>query len=212
MSSSIETTINPLASLPAAPVLDPGLYAWMQERGIAPESHDGQIEMIEVVEALNEHERQLLASTPAAPGIDLEQFRELEGKCQRIQENRDFWHGVAEKLREELFEAREEQAKRIDASPKGGSAAFQVPPGWALVPDRMQLTPENMELLADTLRGADDNEQWCGGVLWVGWTTDDDGEPTHYGLSVGNVECLEEGSINIVEFNDPQATSAEVRP
>ena len=63
------------------------------------------------------------APIAAAPGIDLEQFRELEGKCQRIQENRDFWHGVAEKLREELFEAREGLAKKIDASPKGGSDA-----------------------------------------------------------------------------------------
>jgi len=105
----------------AAPVLDPGLYDWLKARDLVPDGHAGQIDMAEVVEALNEHERQLLASTPAAPGIDLEQFRELEGKCQRIQENRDFWHGVAEKLREELFEAREELAKKIDASPKGGS-------------------------------------------------------------------------------------------
>ncbi|MPS35040.1 MAG: hypothetical protein E2593_07065 [Stenotrophomonas sp.] len=87
--------------------------------------------------------------------------------------------------------------------PKGAAPAIQVPAGWALVPDRMQLTPENMELLADTLRGADEDEPWCGGVLWVGQTTDDDGEPTYYGLNVGNVECLEEGSINIVEFDPP---------
>jgi len=56
-------------------------------------------------------------STPAAPGIDSEQFRELKDKCQRIQENRDFWHGVAEKLREELFEAREKFAKTMDSTP-----------------------------------------------------------------------------------------------
>ncbi|GEM_PF-5837653 len=85
-------------------------------------------------------------------------------------------------------------------NPKGAAPEFQVPAGWALVPDRMQLTPENMELLADTLRGADEDEPWCGGVLWIGQTTGDDGEPTYYGLNVGNVECLEEGSINIVEF------------
>lgn len=60
-------------------------------------------------------------SNNAAPGIDLEQFRDMKDKCQRIQENRDFWHGVAEKLREELFEAREELAMKIKASRIGNT-------------------------------------------------------------------------------------------
>lgn len=53
-------------------VLDPDLYAWLSERDLCPDAHDGQIDMSEVVEALNEHERQLMQ--PAQ--VDLGQFRE----------------------------------------------------------------------------------------------------------------------------------------
>lgn len=61
----------------AIPEIDSGLYSWLQERGICPDSHEGMIEMGEVVEALNEHERQLLESTPAAPVVDVATLRAL---------------------------------------------------------------------------------------------------------------------------------------
>lgn len=167
------------------------------------------------------HEHSLHAiCTPAAPGIDAEVRRLVNAAKQYAQPmpNETQCLVISMAVAAAVIQEAVEAGARIDASPKGatlneqfGSAegldgpkgaalTFEVPAGWALVPDRMQLTPENMELLADTLRGADEAEPWCGGVLWVGQTTDDDGEPTYYGLNVGNVECLEEGSINIVEF------------
>ncbi|GEM_PF-4737030 len=161
-----------------------------------PDEHDPlQIAEKETArEAFRILARAAAASTPAAPGIDPDAVERLR--------NLAAYAGAAGCPSmggdiKALLDA-------LDASPKGAGVAFQVPAGWALVPDRMQLTPENMELLADTLRGADEDEPWCGGVLWVGQTTDDDGEPTYYGLNVGNVECLEEGSINIVEFAEVQ--------
>ncbi len=220
------------------------LMDWCKSQRIAPASQGGLFAIASEAHALN-------ASTPAAPGIDLhaactEAVYALARKLLWIayvwnDHNFDHPYKIARALAQEFgiesFDQAnawlDEQAKLIDASPKGddcetcngrgifdtngngpwdcyacgnkgnpkGAAPeFQVPAGWALVPDRMQLTPENMELLADTLRGADEDEPWCGGVLWIGQTTGDDGEPTYYGLNVGNVECLEEGSINIVEF------------
>ncbi|WP_303748382.1 hypothetical protein [Stenotrophomonas pigmentata] len=110
--------VRPVFAAPvaAAPGLDPGLYSWLKERGIAPDSHDGLIEMDEVVEALNEHERQLLASTPAAPGIDLRKLT-------------DSWLEQAERVSAKspdkaagLWACAKELRDLIDTSPKGGSA------------------------------------------------------------------------------------------
>lgn len=87
-----------------------------------------------------------------------------------------------------------------------------VPPGWAQVPARMELTPENMERLAFMLGGDPDakdaDERWNGGTLWIGETIGDHGEK-YYGLNVANVECYDEGSMPIIEFVRPEMNPAE---
>lgn len=44
----------------------------------------------------------------------------------------------------------------------------------------------------------------CDVILWVGDLDEDGGEKTH-GLHVGCAECMEEGSVSLVEFNNPLA-------
>lgn len=172
-------------SAPAAPDLDPGLYTWLQERGIAPDSHDGLIEMDEVVEALNEHERQLLARTPAAPGIDpalqivltkLHRFAE----CAEDFDNdgcdigRDWFDalttiGLLERTQRSpaIWTMTKAGKALIDASPKGGSA-----------------------VVAELAAAAE-------GVLWFDWSDNDSD-------AVASIERLRNS------LNRMQATSAEV--
>ncbi len=112
-----------LASTTAAPVLDTDLYGWLKARDLVPDSHEGQIDMSEVVEALNEHERQLLASPPAAPGID---------------NTTPVDRGALQMAINVLRRAGKDEVADalIDASPKGGSDAIAededgMPVGYA---------------------------------------------------------------------------------
>lgn len=86
-----------------------------------------------------------------------------------------------------------------------------VPEGYALVPARMELLPEDIAVIMFHCGGDDDatevDERFQGGVLWVGETRDDDGSTT-YGLNIACVECLEEGSTPVVEFSPPTMLAA----
>ncbi|MCY1367728.1 hypothetical protein D9M69_546740 [compost metagenome] len=83
----------------------------------------------------------------------------------------------------------------------GGTLA--VPEGWRLVPERMELLPEDIAVIMFHCGGDEDateiDEQFQGGLLWVGETLDDDGNKV-YGLNIACIECLEEGSTPLVEF------------
>lgn len=87
-----------------------------------------------------------------------------------------------------------------------------VPEGWALVPARMELKPEDVAII-NFHCGLDEDateadERYTGGVLWVGETVDDDGTRA-YGLNIASIECLEEGSTPIVEFAAPIAPAPQ---
>lgn len=136
---------------------------WMDARSILPDvEEDGSIDIGEVLQALDNHEHELLASKPATQG-----------------------------------------------------ESVAVPEGWRLVPECMTLTKEAVASLAFQLGGDLDSEDaddhWCAGVLWIGETEGDHGEK-YYGLNVSNMECLEEGSIPIVEFAAPQPPAVELLP
>ena len=145
------------ASTPAAPGLDPGLYSCLKERGIAPDSHDGLIEMDEVVEALNEHERQLLASTPAAQGIDLRERIAVILRSEFDMETADpedprYDDGHIEALRI----AGKIIALGIDASPKGGSDETSIDNGRRGVSGHVEGEPAGLRELVPLLTRAID--------------------------------------------------------
>ncbi|WP_447593619.1 hypothetical protein [Aquipseudomonas campi] len=93
----------------------------------------------------------------------------------------------------------------------GAPDSVAVPEGYALVPARMELLPEDIATILFHCGGDEDatevDEQFQGGVLWVGETRDDDGGTT-YGLNIACIECLEEGSTPVVEFARPSAPAA----
>ena len=81
-----------------------------------------------------------------------------------------------------------------------------VPEGYAIVPKMMTLDFEAMEMIrCMTGEGATEDEfSEC--VLWVGETVDDDGKVDAYGLNIACNECLEEGSVSVIEFAKPAVT------
>ncbi|PKF72700.1 hypothetical protein CW360_03015 [Pseudomonas fluvialis] len=90
-----------------------------------------------------------------------------------------------------------------------------IPEGYALVPARMELLPEDIAAIMFHCGGDEDatevDEMFVGGVLWVGDVQDDDGNKVH-GLHFACSECLEEGSTPVVEFAPFGATPGEVAP
>lgn len=88
---------------------------------------------------------------------------------------------------------------------------FAVPDGYALVPQTMHLDQGVLEALlfhVGGLDGADEEDRFVDGILWVGEVRGDDGERESYGLNIACAECPEEGSTNLVEFAAPIAQTA----
>lgn len=81
--------------------------------------------------------------------------------------------------------------------------AVAVPEGYALVPTRMELLPEDIAAIMFHCGGDEDateiDEQYQAGLLWIGEVQDDDGNKV-YGLNIACYECLEEGSTPLVEL------------
>ena len=90
----------------------------------------------------------------------------------------------------------------------GAGDEVSVPDGYALVPEKMTLDFEAIEMIrCMTGEGATEDEfSEC--VLWVGETVDDDGKASGHGLNIACNECLEEGSIPVIEFANPVVTGA----
>ena len=83
-----------------------------------------------------------------------------------------------------------------------------VPEGYALVPKMMTLDFEAMGRLL-CMTGEDfTRDEFPECVLWVGETLDDEGSVDAYGLNIACNECLEEGSIPVIEFANPVVTGA----
>ena len=90
----------------------------------------------------------------------------------------------------------------------GRLKAGSVPEGYALVPKMMTLDFKAMERLL-CMTGEDfmeDEFPEC--ILWVGETIDDDGKVDTYGLNIACSECMEEGSVSVIEFANPVVTGA----
>ncbi|MBW4979545.1 hypothetical protein ABWH88_06615 [Marinobacter adhaerens] len=88
----------------------------------------------------------------------------------------------------------------------GPEQADQVPEGYALVPDSMCLSYEDIESII-TMTGWDEGRDDFGeGVLWVGTLKDDDGKET-YGLHISCIEVMEEGALPVQEFQKPPLTT-----
>ena len=89
-----------------------------------------------------------------------------------------------------------------------GDEQVSVPEGYALVPKMMTLDFKAMERLL-CMTGEDfmeDEFPEC--ILWVGETIDDDGKVDTYGLNIACSECMEEGSVSVIEFANPVVTGA----
>lgn len=83
------------------------------------------------------------------------------------------------------------------------STSPAVPDGYAVVPKRMELLPEDIAVIMYHCGGDPDatevDEQYSGGILWIGEVQEDDGRLVH-GLNIASAECPEEGSTTLVEL------------
>lgn len=83
------------------------------------------------------------------------------------------------------------------------STSPAVPDGYAVVPKRMELLPEDIAVIMYHCGGDPDatevDEQYTGGILWIGEVQEDDGSLVH-GLNIASAEYPEEGSTTLVEL------------
>ena len=92
--------------------------------------------------------------------------------------------------------------------------AGAVPEGYALVPAKMYVSPEQWDAAQFAFGGpgTDEGEGFYDCTLWVGEIENDDGSKTH-GLHVSCDECPEEGSITLSSLPaacDPSPTAEHV--
>jgi len=80
-----------------------------------------------------------------------------------------------------------------------------VPEGYALVPQSMCISQEDVEHIVMMTGWDDDEQDDAEGVLWVGLVEDDDGNRTH-GLNISCAECMEEGAIQLIQFDEPEGS------
>lgn len=80
-----------------------------------------------------------------------------------------------------------------------------VPEGYVLAPKSMCITQEDVGFIAMMTGWGDEDQSDAEGVLWFGLIEDDDGNRTH-GLNISCSECMEEGAIQLVQFDEPSAT------
>jgi hypothetical protein len=86
---------------------------------------------------------------------------------------------------------------------KSSTQSAVVPEGYSLVPSTMVLDYESFELIKMTTGDGETEDDFSECTLWVGELVDDDGKPDAYGLNIACSECMEEGSITVVEFPRP---------
>jgi hypothetical protein len=86
-------------------------------------------------------------------------------------------------------------------------ASAVVPEGYSLVPSTMVLDYESFELIKMITGDGETEDDFSECTLWVGELVDDDGEPDAYGLNIACSECMEEGSITVVEFPRPTTST-----
>jgi hypothetical protein len=82
-----------------------------------------------------------------------------------------------------------------------------VPEGYMLAPKSMCITQEDVGFIAMMTGWDDEDQDDAEGVLWFGLIEDDEGNRTH-GLNISCYECMEEGAIQLVQFDEPISTAA----
>jgi len=107
-------------------------------------------------------------------------------------------------------------ADRIESAITKAEAAepvASVPDGFALVPSKMYVSPEQWDAAQFAFGGpgTDEEEGFYDCTLWVGEIENDDGSKT-YGLHVSCDECPEEGSITLSEFAAPPTNQEGAAP
>ncbi|MDY6797933.1 MAG: DUF551 domain-containing protein [Pseudomonadota bacterium] len=103
-------------------------------------------------------------------------------------------------------ELRKPKAARAQPEPSSG-----VPEGYVLAPKSMNITQDDVGLIAMMTGWEDEDQSEAEGVLWFGLIEDDDGNRTH-GLNISCSECMEEGAIQLVQFDDPVTVTATPTP
>lgn len=88
-----------------------------------------------------------------------------------------------------------------------------VPDGYALVPSKMYVSPEQWDAAQFAFGGPGtvEEEGFYDCTLWVGEIENDDGSKTH-GLHVSCDECPEDGSITLSEFDAPPTNQEGAAP
>lgn len=97
----------------------------------------------------------------------------------------------------------ERLAERLTTLPK----VQRVPEGYVLAPKSMCITQEDVGLIVMMTGWDDEDQDDAEGVLWFGLIEDDEGNRTH-GLNISCSECMEEGAIQLVQFDEPNSTPA----
>jgi len=82
-----------------------------------------------------------------------------------------------------------------------------VPEGFVLAPKSMCIDQDDVGLIAMITGWDDEDQSDAEGVLWFGLIEDDEGNRT-YGLNISCSECMEEGAIQLVQFDEPNSTPA----
>lgn len=119
------------------------------------------------------------------------------------------WREIGES---DWMDCSEEWKKKCDASPEHDARTLfthppaKVPEGYALVPESMCLSYEDIENIAITTGWDEGRDDFGEGVLWVGTLKDDNGNET-YGLHISCIEVMEEGGLPVQEFQKPELTT-----
>lgn len=82
-----------------------------------------------------------------------------------------------------------------------------VPEGYVLAPKSMCITQDDVGLIVMMTGWDDEDQDDAEGVLWFGLIEDDEGNRTH-GLNISCSECMEEGAIQLVQFDEPNSAPA----
>lgn len=107
---------------------------------------------------------------------------------------------------------------------KGGAAEFieaieqlravqqqVIPTGYVLVPTQMHLDKEVIETLLFHVGRSGVDDEYVDGILWVGETSDDEGNKA-YGLNIACAECPEEGSSMLIELDEVSPPLRHIEP
>lgn len=104
--------------------------------------------------------------------------------------------------------AHESYSRRIVYAHPPAPTQGGVPEGYVLAPKSMCISQEDVGLIAMMTGWDDEDQSDAEGVLWFGLVENDDGKQT-YGLNISCSECMEEGAIQLVQFDEPKTSPGD---